>query len=132
MKLVSAKSAGGRAVTRERQRRARASTPALRVRFPDIAALRIGFEFRDRGPFAPAPQLTVMHPPSNAYFVFSCPYTDCDGEFDLSEAISKMASEQETRCHGQLKCSGHRRVAVGLSDCQLTVEYSIEALSPES
>ena len=53
MKLVSAKAAGGRAGTREKQRRARASTPALRVRFPKIAALRFGFEFRDRGPFAP-------------------------------------------------------------------------------
>lgn len=129
MKLVSARTAGGRAGTRERQRRARASTPPLRVRFPKIAALRIGFEFRDRGPFAPAPQLTVMHPPANAYFAFACPYTDCDGEFDLSDAISAMADDDEHRCEGELKCGGHRRVAVGLTACQLTVRFSVEALS---
>jgi hypothetical protein len=127
VKFVSTKTAGDRAATRERQRRARASTPALRLRFPEISSLRIGFTFRDRGPFAPAPQLTVLHPPANAYFVFACPYTDCDGEFDLSEAVAGLAREKDQRREGQLKCGGHRRVAVGLTDCALTLEYSIEA-----
>ncbi len=128
MKLLPAKTVGGRAGTREKQRRARASSPALRVRFPKIAALKIQFSFRDRGPFAPAPQLTVMHPPANAYFVFACPYTDCDGEFDLSDAISGLAADVEPRCDGDLKCSGQRRVAVGVTSCQLKLEYSIEVL----
>lgn len=127
MKLVSAKSAGGRNVMRERQRRDRASTPALRIRFPDIETLRLEFSFTDRGPFTPAPQVTVMHPPASAYFLFPCPYMDCDGEFDLSETVARLTDRESSRCHGQIKCGGHRRVDVGSVPCSLTLEYSIEA-----
>lgn len=127
MKFASAKTAAGRAGMRERQRRARASTPPLRVRFPGITTLRIGFEFRDLGPFAPAPQLTVLHPPASAYFVFPCPYADCDGEFDISADVARLAAGQDPECHGVLKCSGHRRVDSGQKPCDLTLEYSVQA-----
>ena len=127
MKFASAKAAAGRAGMRERQRRARAATPSLRERFPGIATLRIGFEFRDRGPFAPAPQLTVLHPPASAYLVFPCPYADCDGEFDVSAPVARLVADEDARCDGQLKCNGHRRVDSGQKACELTLEYSIEA-----
>ena len=113
---------------RERQRRARASAATMRSRFPDITTLRIGFEFRDRGPFAPVPQMSVMHPPASAYFVFPCPYADCDGEFDISAPVESLAATGESRCHGELNCTGHRRVDTGQVPCGLTARYAIEAL----
>ena len=127
MKLASAKGSGGRGLTRERHRRDRASTPSLRARFPDIATLKIEFGFRDRGAFSPAPQTAVLHPPAAAFFSYPCPYADCDGEFDLSTAVSGMVRAGDDCCEGQLKCNGRRRVDKGEVDCGLTLEYSIEA-----
>lgn len=126
MKFVSAKTAG-RGVTRDRQRRDRASTPPLRVRYPEITTLKIEFAFRDRSPFTPAPQTTVLHPPAVAYFVYPCPYNDCDGEFDLSSAVATLVADVEPICDGQIKCGGQRRVDKGTVPCCLTLEYSVEA-----
>lgn len=126
MKFASAKTIKGRSLTRERQRRDRAAMPALRVRFPKISTLKIEFVFRDRNPFTPAPQTTVLHPPATAYFVFPCPYMDCDGEFDLSEPVAGAAKTDEP-CDGHVKCNGHRRLDAGPVPCELTLEYSIEA-----
>jgi len=132
MKFASAKSSKttkseGRGLTRDRQRRDRATTPPLRVSFPKIATLKIEFSFSDLGPFTPAPQTTVLHPPAAAYFVYPCPYTDCDGEFNLGPAVSELAAADEQCCDGQMKCNGQRRVDKGTAPCGLTLEYSIEA-----
>lgn len=127
MKFSSAKPPNGRGATRERQRRDRASTPTLRARFPAFASLRIEFEFNDPGPFSPVPQATVLHPPASAYFVFPCPYQDCDGEFDLSSAVLELSRGDEGHLDGQLKCTGHRSAEAGRSPCQLTLDYSLEA-----
>ncbi len=96
------------------------------MRFPEIATLRMEFSYSDRTPFAPAPQLTEMHPPASAYFVFPCPYADCDGEFDLTSVVSAL-TVGKSRCQGQLQCGGHRRVDVGSVACTLTLEYTVEA-----
>jgi hypothetical protein len=113
---------------RERQRRARAATQLLRDRFPQFASLRIDFDFSDPGPFTPAPQVTVLHPPARTYFFFPCPYSDCDGEFDLGEAVTRLARDDEEHVDGQLKCCGQRASDRGrLSSCQLMLEYTISA-----
>lgn len=127
MKFASAKASRGRGQTRERQRRDRATVPSLRVRFPDIATLKIEFSYSDRSPFTPAPQTAVLHPPAAAYFVYPCPYTDCDGEFDLSTAVSNLASAGDRCCDGQSKCNGMRQVDSGTTACGLTLEFAIEA-----
>ena len=122
-------SANSRTQLRERQRRDRATSQPLRAMYPQFASLRLEFEFSEQDPdaAAPAPHLLVMHPPSQAYFVFPCPYADCDGEFDLTSAVAGVARSHESKSHGELKCGGQRvRDKNGRTPCQLTLEYTIE------
>lgn len=127
MKFAYGKSASSRVQMRERQRRNRAVTPSLRVRFPQFASLRIDFEFSDHGPFTPAPMANVLHPPASAYFFFPCPYADCDGEFDLTVPVAELARDHDNRREGQICCTGHRTGDNGPAACRLTLEYLIEA-----
>lgn len=130
MKLSSASAKGARNALRERQRRDRAAAQPLRVIYPQLTTLRLEFKFKEEDVTPlPAPQTFTMHPPANAYFLFPCPYADCEGEFDLSSAVGNVLREQGTHADGQLQCSGHRnRERVGRSPCNLHLEYSIEAL----
>lgn len=128
MKFAYAKAGSGRSEMRERQRRDRARTPILRARFPQFGQVRLQFDFRDQGPFTPAPQVAVLHPPAPAYFVFPCPYADCDGEFDLTAAIESMANAEDTNCDGTMRCAGHRRVEdTAGAPCALTLEFQVAA-----
>jgi hypothetical protein len=128
VKLTNIGKASGRNQLRERQRRDRAMTPLMRARYPQFSALRLEFDFSDEATAAPAPHLMVMHPPAQAYFLFPCPYADCDGEFDLSVPVAQLATDGETRCEGQLRCAGHRtRDRNGRTPCLLTLEYTISA-----
>jgi len=107
---------------RERQRRGRIATPAIRARYPRLASLQVDFEFSDRGGFVPSPQVTVLHPPAPAYFCFACPYGDCDGEFDLTEPVDLAVSSGESPSSAQVRCLGTRRRGTA---CTLCLEYSI-------
>ncbi len=126
MKFASSRAGDGRGQMRERQRRDRANTQALRHRYPQFASLRLEFDFSDDGKFTPAPQVTVLHPPAAAYFIFPCPYSDCDGEFNLAPVVDAMANSGEVHDEGQMRCCGQRTgtndVRVG---CRLILEYSI-------
>jgi hypothetical protein len=129
MKFASASAANGRSQMRERQRRDRAATRLMREKYPQIASLRLEFSFIDDVPFPPAPQVTEMHPPTKAYFVFPCPYADCDGEFDLASAVDTLAKGARDNT-GHLKCCGQRnRDRNGRSACELTLNYSLTARS---
>ena len=128
MKFVNARSGDGRGQMRERQRRDRAITQPLRVRYPQFASLRLDFDFSDDGRFTPAPQVTVLHPPATAYFIFPCPYTDCDGEFNLAQAVDGLANEGMTRDEGQLRCCGQRSGnGKDRTQCRLILEYTLNA-----
>jgi len=111
---------------RERQRRDRATAPVLRNAYPQFASLRLEFDFSEPETSAPAPQALVLHPPSQAYFVFPCPYADCDGEFDLTSTVAALARSGEASCEGNQRCGGQRvRDHRGRMPCQLTLEYFI-------
>ncbi len=123
-----AKPGNGRGQTRERQRRQREASPALRARFPRLGALRLEFDFRDKGPFTPAPQVTTLHPPARAYFVFPCPSADCDGEFDLGGTVDGMMDQGDRHREGQCLCQGQRQGdAKQKVECGLTLKYRVEA-----
>jgi hypothetical protein len=128
VKLANAGKGNGRNQLRERQRRDRAMTPPLRAKFPQYAALRLQFVFSDAATTAPSPHLMVLHPPAPAYFLFPCPYADCDGEFDLSAPVLQLAGSGETSCDGRMRCAGHRAGdRAGGTQCLLTLEYSVTA-----
>jgi hypothetical protein len=128
MKLAYSVATNGRNQMHERQRRARAGAAPLKARFPEISSLRLEFDFSDAGPFTPVSQVTEMHPAARAYFVFPCPYFDCDGEFDLSAPITTMVSANEMHCEGKINCTGHRtRDIKGRAQCDLTLAYRIGA-----
>ena len=124
MKISTAAAASGRSAVRERQRRDRAIAPALQTQYPSLATLQIDFEFSDSTAFLPSPQVTVFHPPARAYFCFACPYSDCDGEFDLTRPVSQMMTAHHSRDEGQLNCAGRKHGGIR---CTLCVEYSLVA-----
>ena len=124
MKLSSPTPLAGRDAIREKHRRARASAPTLRARFPQLASLQLDLEFSDRTDFLPSPQVTVFHAAASAFFRFACPYNDCDGEFDLGSAVDLAVSSGEHQSGNQIRCTGARR---GGAACTLCLEYSISA-----
>ncbi len=107
---------------RERQRRGRIAMPAMRARYPGLTSLQVDFDFSDHGEFLPSPQVTVLHPPAPAYFCFACPYSDCDGEFDLTKPVDLAVSSGEMKSSGQARCVGTRHRGAA---CTLCLEYSI-------
>jgi hypothetical protein len=127
MKFASAARAGGREGMRERQRRERLATPALRAHYPGLNALQLGFDFSDNSDFVPSPQVTVFHPPAPAYFRFACPYSDCDGEFNLTQPIDLAVSSHDARAGGEVRCGGMRHRGIA---CTLRLEYSISPQWP--
>jgi len=124
LKFAGVMRAGGRSALLERQRRDRAGTQPLRARYPQLATLQLEFNFSDRTDFIPSPQVTVFHPPAHAYFCFSCPYSDCDGEFDFTSQVDMMVNARESGAEGQLRCGGTRHGGV---QCSLCLEYSVSA-----
>jgi hypothetical protein len=129
MKFAAVSSANARGQMRDRQRRDRAATTSMKERYPQFGSLRLVFEFSGAGPFTPAPQVNVMHPPAKAYFVFPCPHADCDGEFDLTTSVDALARSGNVSDGAHLGCPGHRSVdRKGRAPCGLELEYKIEIL----
>ena len=114
--------AAGRDAMRERQRRGRSGAPQLRARFPGLDSVQLDFDFSDRTDFLPSPQVTVFHPPAPAYFCFACPYSDCNGEFNLTAPVDLAVSSRNAQSVGQINCTGTRHGGIA---CTLCLEYSI-------
>lgn len=109
-------------------RRDRATAEVLRTAFPTLQHLRI--ELRFRGPLSsvPAPQLHVLYPPARAFFEYRCPYSDCDGQFDLNGAVKAALSDATHRAEGLLECHGSRgRDHASRRPCLLQLVYEVTA-----
>jgi len=122
MKLSAGSSASRRDAMRQRQRLHRIGAPMLRTRFPGLLSLHLDFDFSDQSDQLPSPQTTVLHPPAPAYFCFACPYSDCDGEFDLTNEVNVVLNARDTQTSGQIRCAGTRQ---GGAACTLCLEYSV-------
>ena len=79
-------SAPTRKAQMEQSRRDRTTAPVLRAAFPSVQHLRIDLRFQGPGSSAPTPQTHLLYPPARAFFEYRCPYSDCDGQFDLNGA----------------------------------------------
>ncbi len=109
-------------------RRDRAAASVLRALFPFLAQLRFELQFDGPTENVPVPQTHVLHPAARAYFVFPCPYADCDGQFDLAAAVSAALEASALRAEGLLECAGLRAdVHASKRPCGLHLHYTITA-----
>lgn len=128
MKLALVSPAAERQESRDRLRRDRAASLALREAFPAVQQLRLELLFQGSTSTTPATQSHTLHAAARAFFKFPCPYADCDGYFDLSAAIKTALADPEHRATGALGCSGKRAVRVGAKElCQLHLNYIVTA-----
>ncbi|HVN45511.1 MAG TPA: hypothetical protein VMT66_09660 [Steroidobacteraceae bacterium] len=73
-------------------------------------------------------QSHTRHAAACAFFAFPCPYADCDGQFDLSTAVTNAVANPVHRTTGELQCSGTRIVRMGASElCGLRLDYTVTA-----
>jgi len=139
MKLASRK-----AVSVSQQRRndllaERARAAAMRDLYPDVEQLKIALVFDDGSLRTPSPQSHTFFPAARAFFRFTCPCTDCDGDFDLREPVralvtSAPAGKRGTArtAKGKVRCEGIRlRDRVGSRPCDMTVDYRLAASAAE-
>jgi hypothetical protein len=112
----------------DRMRRDRAAAQALRVVFPAIQQLRLELKFESSGSSTPAFQSHVLHPPARAFFEFPCPYADCDGQFDLSGAVTAALADPAHQAAGMLECAGVRaHDYTSKKPCLLHLLYTVTA-----
>jgi hypothetical protein len=119
----------GRQSRGDQLRRARAAAHLVRAAFPSVEQLRIELSFKDASPTPPAAQAHVLYPPAPAFFTYRCPYSDCDGEFDLQSAVCRAMSADYHTEAGSLACRGSRPGEGGAKrPCDLRLDYTITAL----
>jgi len=111
----------------DKLRRERAVALTMRASFPAVQQVRLELQFGGT-PNEPAAQAHVLHPPARAFFDFPCPYADCDGHFDLSDAVNGTLSVSARQSAGVLGCNGLRsRDRASKQPCQLQLNYRIIA-----
>jgi hypothetical protein len=109
-------------------RRDRATAQVLRTAFPAVQHLRIELSFQGPTAGVPTPQAHLLYPPARAFFEYRCPYSDCDGQFDLGDAVKAALADTAHSAHGVLKCRGSRgRDPVSRRPCLLEVSYEVTA-----
>jgi hypothetical protein len=112
----------------DESRRARAAAPTLRVTFPRIEQLHIESKFEGTTSSAPPSQSHMLYPPAQAFFVYPCPYWDCDGQFDLGSAVRAAVTETTHRATGVIECGGSRVGDRGSRrPCLLRLTYEVTA-----
>ena len=121
-------SAPTRKAQMEQLRRDRATAPVLRTAFPTLQHLRIELRFQGSGSSVPTSQTHMLYPPARAFFEYRCPYSDCDGQFDLDGAVTAALADATHRAEGVLECHGSRGHdhASGRA-CRLQLIYEVTA-----
>ena len=106
----------------------------LRTLFPEIQQLRIELFFSDAKTHLaqPSSQLHTLFAAAPAFFRFSCPCADCDGDFDLTDAVTSVITSLAGRKRpasltGHLSCHGvrFRSHAVLHSSCPIELRFQL-------
>jgi hypothetical protein len=112
----------------DQMRRDRATAQAMRAAFPTVQQLRIELKFEGMGQNTPTSQSHVLYPPARAFFEYPCPYSDCDGQFDLGNAVKAALADATHPAQGVLECSGSRaRDHASKQPCLLQLVYAVSA-----
>lgn len=128
MRLAPPNSAATRQGRMDQLRRDRARAQVLRSAFPTVQHLRIEFRFEGPGTSTPTSQSHVLYPPARAFFEYPCPYSDCDGHFDLDSAVKAALADATRPAAGVLECCGLRaRDHASKQPCGLQLVYEVTA-----
>ena len=135
MKLQARKSTSISELRRNQRQTDRDRAPPMRTAYPQIEQLRIEFNFADRTGRAPSPQAHILFPSARAFFRFACPCSECDGEFDLSTAVSTLVGEtangkrsSSRSVTDNITCEGIRlRNHVSSRPCPIAVKFRLVA-----
>src|ERR1700741_1689475 len=85
---------------REKALRRRTAAGTIAHSFPSVAQVRLQLRFvATTGP-VPAAQVHSLFPSAPAYFEFACPYSDCDGSFDLDTVALPLLRGSEAQGEG--------------------------------
>lgn len=111
---------------RDGLKQARATAPTLRAAYPAAARVQVELAFQEKSGLAHAPQAISVYPPAKAYFVYACPFGDCDGVYDLNEIALGTLLSGKLKAQGKLMCTGMRsRDGKSGCTCELEATYSI-------
>jgi hypothetical protein len=78
---------------RDRLKQDFARAASLRELYPQLAEVRVEFEFQDGTTRTPSPQSFSYFPAARGFFRYACPCHSCSGEFDLSPYIAELADK---------------------------------------
>jgi hypothetical protein len=83
----------------------------LRDLYPQLAEVRVEFEFQDGTLRAPSPQAFSYYPAARGFFRYACPCHSCSGEFDISIHVAELAAKADKTQRNRrlnLSCTGQR------------------------
>lgn len=129
MRLMAAKSPKGAVPRREQMLYERARSMVMRQAFPQIEQLRIELAFDDNRSLPLSPQVHTLYPAAAAFFRFACPCADCDGDFDLAEAVTALSKSGTLASRGRLTCNGSRGDRPpGRATCAVSLDYRLTSV----
>jgi hypothetical protein len=132
VRLTVLSTAAARQARADLLRRDRAAAAPIRVAFPGVQQVRLDLTFESATAITPAAQSHVLHPPARAFFAYPCPYADCDGQFDLTDAARAALADPAHRTDGVLACGGARSSdRASKQPCVLRLFYAVTVLTGE-
>jgi hypothetical protein len=112
----------------DRLRRDRSAAQVLRTAHPTVQQIGLELKFEGTGRLTPASQSHMLHPPARAFFEFPCPYADCGGSFNLTEAVNSVLTGASSHAEGMLGCAGSRPHTYATKQpCGLRLIYTVDA-----
>lgn len=106
----------------------RAAAVKLDAVRPGLESVDVELRFEPVDGLAHADQLFSLFPAAKAYFVYPCPFGDCDGLYDLQSRVLTALEGKKSSASDSLKCTGARiRNGVPGSACELQMSFTIQA-----
>lgn len=126
MKLARRKKASSAELRLDQLRQARIDAPTLRQFLPEAAQVWVELAFDADARLAQPARVFTIYPAAQAYFVYACPFGDCDGTYDLNEPVFAMLRAHSCQSSGALQCVGHKsRLAAPGPQCGLGMAYAV-------
>ncbi len=108
----------------DRAQRRRAAAGTFAENFPLVERIRLELHPMDPGVASPVRQLHELFPPAASVLVFNCPHGDCDGFFDLTDAVDGVLRAGAAEGAGAEECRGTRPApGVTRRPCRLKLGY---------